>query len=73
MARVQSCLFGHSEPAVTNNFTSSVLQELGALKRLARYRFVLPAHDAPGVLGRGRLVGRIHGATIPGPITAIDP
>lgn len=68
MAHVQPCHFGHAEPAVTNNFTTSVLAELGALKRVAQYRFVLPAHDAPGVLEGGRLVGRIDGPTIPGPI-----
>lgn len=70
-AGVQACFFGHQEPAVTNNFTSSVLQELGALKRLAKYRFVLPAHDAPGVLDHGQLTGRINGTTIPGKITPI--
>jgi N-acyl homoserine lactone hydrolase len=73
MAGVQSCFFGHQEPAVTSNFTVSVLQELGALKRLAKYRFVLPAHDAPGVLERGQLTGRINGPTIPGHITPIAP
>jgi glyoxylase-like metal-dependent hydrolase (beta-lactamase superfamily II) len=73
VAGVQPCFFGHQEPAVTNNFTVSVLQELGALKRLAKYRFVLPAHDAPGVLERGQLTGRINGATIPGHITPSAP
>jgi glyoxylase-like metal-dependent hydrolase (beta-lactamase superfamily II) len=72
-AGVQSCFFGHQEPAVTNNFTVSVLQELGALKRLAKYRFVLPAHDAPGVLERGQLTGRINGPVIPGPVTPVTP
>jgi N-acyl homoserine lactone hydrolase len=71
MAGVQACFFGHQEPAVTNNFTTSVLQELGALKRLAKYRFVLPAHDTPGVLDRGQLIGRVNGPTIPGHITPI--
>jgi glyoxylase-like metal-dependent hydrolase (beta-lactamase superfamily II) len=71
MAGLQACFFGHQEPAVTNNFTTSVLEELGALKRLAKYRFVLPAHDTPAVLDRGHLVGRINGPTIPGHITPI--
>lgn len=71
MAGLQACFFGGQEPAVTGNFTTSVLQELGALKRLSNYRFVLPAHDAPGVLEHGTLTGRITGATIPGPITPI--
>jgi N-acyl homoserine lactone hydrolase len=73
MARVQACFLGRQEPAVTNNFTTSVLEELGALKRLARYRFVLPAHDVPGVLDRGELTGHINGPTIPGPITPARP
>lgn len=72
MAGVQSCFYGHQEPAVTNNFTTSVLQELGALKRLAKYRFVLPAHDNPGILDRGQLIGRINGPTVPGRITPIE-
>ncbi len=71
MAGVQASFFGQQEPAVTNNFTTSVLQELGALKRLAKYRFVLPAHDTPGVLDRGQLMGRVNGPTIPGHITPI--
>lgn len=71
MARVQPCTFPADEPALTNNFTTSVLEELGALKRLTRHRFVLPAHDTPGVLENGELVGRVHGTTIPGPISPI--
>lgn len=71
IAGVQPYTLAHAEPALTNNFTTSVLQELGALKRAARYRFLLPAHDAPGALEHGRLVGRIHGTTVPGPITPL--
>lgn len=71
MARVQPCIFAAGEPALTNNFTTSVLQELGAMKRVTRYRYVLPAHDAPGVLEQGVLVGRIHGDTIPGPVSPV--
>lgn len=70
MARVQPSTFTADEPALTNNHTTSVLQELGALKRVLRHRFLLPAHDAPGVLEHGRLVGRITGPVVPGPITA---
>jgi N-acyl homoserine lactone hydrolase len=73
MAGVQASFLGHQEPAVTNNFTTSVVGELGAVKRLARYRFVLPAHDAPGVLDRGQLTGRVNGPTVPGHITPIAP
>ena len=70
-ARVQPWLFAADEPATTNNFTTSVQQEIGALKGVLRHRYILPAHDAPGVLDGGRLVGRVHGPTVPGPITAI--
>lgn len=70
-ARVQPWLFAADEPATTNNFTRSVGQEVAALKRLLRHRYILPAHDAPGVLDRGRLVGRIDGPTVPGPVTPV--
>lgn len=71
MARVQPCTFTADEPALTNNHATSVLQELGALKRALRHRFLLPAHDAPGVLEHGRLVGRITGSVVPGRVTAV--
>lgn len=72
MARLQPCTFPVGEPALTNNFTTSVLEELGAIKRVTRHRYVLPAHDTPGVLQDGTLVGRVHGTTVPGPISPIS-
>jgi len=71
MARVQPCTFAVGEPALTNNHTTSVMQELGALKRILKYRYILPAHDVPGVLEHGQLVGRITGPVVPGPVTAM--
>jgi glyoxylase-like metal-dependent hydrolase (beta-lactamase superfamily II) len=71
MAQLQSCAFAVGEPALTNNFTTSVLEEIGAIKKITRYRYILPAHDTPGVLQNGTLVGRVAGPTIPGPISPI--
>jgi len=70
-ARVQPCALVANEPALTNNFTTSVLQEIAAIKRVLRYRYILPSHDAPGVLEGGRLIGRIRGDVIPGPISPL--
>ncbi|MGV9387106.1 N-acyl homoserine lactonase family protein [Nonomuraea sp. NPDC003707] len=70
-AWMQSYAFAADEPALTNNFTTSALQEIGAIKRIARYRYILPAHDTPGVLQNAALVGRVPGPTIPGPISPI--
>jgi N-acyl homoserine lactone hydrolase len=71
VAGVQPYALVAGEPALTNNFTTSVLQEVGAVKRALQYRYLLPAHDAPGVLAGGRLVGRIEGDTVPGPMSPI--
>ncbi len=71
-AGVQPYALVAHEPALTNNFTTSVLQEIGAIKRVLRYRYVLPAHDAPGVLDHRQLIGRIYGDVIPGPISPLD-
>ncbi len=69
MAGVQSYAFAADEPATTNNFTPSVADEVAAIKQVLQHRYLLPAHDRPGVLENGRLVGRIDGPTVPGPIT----
>lgn len=73
LAAVQPGFLVQGDPGLSNNFTTSVLQEMGAVKRARRYRFVLPAHDDPGVLESGRYVGRILGDTIPGPVTPVAP
>jgi hypothetical protein len=72
MAGVQSYAFAAEEPATTNNFTPSVADEVAAIKRVLQHRYLLPAHDRPGVLDRGRLVGRIDGPSVPGPVTPLD-
>jgi glyoxylase-like metal-dependent hydrolase (beta-lactamase superfamily II) len=68
-ARVQPSILVSEDPALSNNFTTSVLQEIGAVKRARRYRYILPAHDDPGVLDSGRYTGRITGDIVPGPVT----
>jgi len=71
VAAVQPAFLVEGDPGLSNNFTTSVLQEMGAVKRARQHRFVLPAHDDPGVLESGRLIGRIAGNTVPGPITPL--
>ena len=71
VAGVQPHALVAGEPGLTNNFTTAVLQEIGAVKRALQYRYLLPAHDTPGVLSGGRLVGRITGDTIPGPVSSL--
>jgi N-acyl homoserine lactone hydrolase len=73
VAGVQPHALAADEPGLTNNFTTAVLQEIGAVKRALRYRYLLPAHDAPGVLHAGRLVGRINGDVVPGPVSPLAP
>jgi N-acyl homoserine lactone hydrolase len=70
-AGVQAYAFALEEPAPTNNFTPSVADEIAAIKAVLKHRFLLPAHDRPGVLSGGRLVGRIDGPTVPGPVTSV--
>jgi N-acyl homoserine lactone hydrolase len=72
-AGVQPSALVADDPALSNNFTTSVLQEIGAVKRALQYRFIVPAHDDPGVLEAGRYVGRIEGDAIPGPVTPSAP
>lgn len=73
LAGVQPSFLVPGDPGLTNNFTTSVLQEIGAVKHARRYRFVMPAHDTPGVLDHGRYVGRIDGDVVPGPMTPVGP
>ena len=70
-AGVQPYAFALEEPAPTNNFTPSVAEEIAAIKAVLKHQFILPAHDRPGVLSGGHLVGRIDGPTVPGPVTPI--
>jgi N-acyl homoserine lactone hydrolase len=69
---VQPTYLVPTDPGLTNNFTTSVLDEIAAAKRARRHRFVVPAHDDPGVLQEGRYLGRITGGTIPGPYDPIE-
>jgi N-acyl homoserine lactone hydrolase len=71
VAGVQPTSLVPTDPGLSNNFTTSVRQEMGAAKHARRYRFVMPAHDDPGVLDDGRYIGRISGDVVPGPVTPV--
>ncbi|SFW67414.1 MBL fold metallo-hydrolase [Amycolatopsis australiensis] len=73
VAGVQPTFLVPDDPALSNNFTTSVVQEMRAAKAARRYRFILAAHDDPGVLEGGRYVGRILGDVVPGPVTPAGP
>jgi glyoxylase-like metal-dependent hydrolase (beta-lactamase superfamily II) len=56
------------DPAVTGNHSCSKRAEKAAIRKaLVGSRFVLPAHDRPGVVEAGRVVGRTFDST-PGPV-----
>jgi glyoxylase-like metal-dependent hydrolase (beta-lactamase superfamily II) len=58
------------DPAVTGNHGGSKRGEKAAIRKaLVGSRFVLPAHDRPGVVEHGRIVGRTFDST-PGPLIA---
>ena len=60
------------DPAVTGNHGGSKRGEKAAIRKaLSGVRFVLPAHDRPGVVEHGRIVGRTFDST-PGPLIAND-
>jgi glyoxylase-like metal-dependent hydrolase (beta-lactamase superfamily II) len=58
------------DPAVTGNHGGSKRGEKAAIRKaLSSARFVLPAHDRPGIVEHGRIVGRTFDST-PGPLIA---
>jgi glyoxylase-like metal-dependent hydrolase (beta-lactamase superfamily II) len=58
------------DPAVTGNHSGSKRGEKAAIRKaLVGARFVLPAHDRPGVVEHGRIVGRTFDSA-PGPLIA---
>ena len=60
------------DPAVTGNHGGSKRGEKAAIRKaVGTSRFVLPAHDRPGVVEHGRMVGRTFDST-PGPLIAHD-
>jgi len=60
------------DPAVTGNHGGSKRGEKAAIRKaLSGARFVLPAHDRPGVVEHGRIVGRTFDSA-PGPLIAND-
>jgi hypothetical protein len=60
------------DPAVTGNHGGSKRGEKAAIRKaLVGSRFVLPAHDRPAVVERGRIVGRTFDS-VPGPLIEND-
>jgi glyoxylase-like metal-dependent hydrolase (beta-lactamase superfamily II) len=60
------------DPAVTGNHGGSKRGEKAAIRKaLVGSRFILPAHDRPAVVERGRIVGRTFDS-VPGPLIEND-
>lgn len=60
------------DPAVTGNHGGSKRGEKAAIRKaVGPSRFILPAHDRPAVLERGRVIGRTFDST-PGELIAND-
>jgi glyoxylase-like metal-dependent hydrolase (beta-lactamase superfamily II) len=60
------------EPNVSGNHTTSVVQEKAAIKRaLESGDWLLPCHDQPARVEFGRVVGRVEGSVVPGPVTPL--
>jgi glyoxylase-like metal-dependent hydrolase (beta-lactamase superfamily II) len=58
------------ESGVSQNFTLSEREETAAIRRACvGTRLLLPGHDRPALLELGKVVGRIAGTTVPGPVT----
>jgi glyoxylase-like metal-dependent hydrolase (beta-lactamase superfamily II) len=63
---------GYLEPQVTNNFVTSLRQEIASIKRvLNKATFVVPAHDRAAKVENGEIVGRVEGLSVPGPVEAL--
>jgi glyoxylase-like metal-dependent hydrolase (beta-lactamase superfamily II) len=62
-----------SEPALSGNHATSMIEEKTALKRaLGAGRFLYPSHDPYGaVIEHGRVIGRV-GPHLPGPLLPFD-
>ena len=60
------------DPAVTGNHGGSKRGEKAAIRKtLVGSRFILPAHDRPAVVERGRVIGRTFDR-VPGDLIALD-
>ncbi len=59
------------EPATTGNHGTTKRAEKAAIKQaLNSGSFLLPMHDFPAVIDRGRVIGRLH-ETVPGPMAPV--
>ncbi len=60
------------EPQVSNNFTSSLLEEKGAIRRaLQRTTFLLPSHSCGARVEHAQVTGLLRGTRVPGPHTPL--
>jgi glyoxylase-like metal-dependent hydrolase (beta-lactamase superfamily II) len=61
---------GAMEAQTTGNHGTSKRQEKAAIRRVLNSgRWILPIHDRPAVVERTRVVGRVLGDTVPGPVS----
>ena len=59
------------EPATTGNHGTTKRAEKAAIKKVLNSgSFLLPMHDFPAVVDRGRVIGRLH-ETVPGPMAPV--
>ena len=59
------------EPATTGNHGTTKRAEKAAIKKALNCgSFLLPMHDFPAVVDRGRVIGRLH-ETVPGPMAPV--
>jgi glyoxylase-like metal-dependent hydrolase (beta-lactamase superfamily II) len=66
----QICL---DEPTPSGNYTLPLIQEKAAIKRaLEAGDWLLPCHDRPAKVDLGRVVGRVEGTVVPGPVTPVS-
>ncbi|RAH99045.1 MBL fold hydrolase [Acuticoccus sediminis] len=62
-----------NEPRVTGNHSTTKRQEKAAIKKLlSGSKFLLPVHDKPAKVERGRIVGRLD-MEVPGPLRETVP
>lgn len=60
---------GYLEPQVSNNTTVSTRAEIASIKKvLDKADYLLPGHDRAAKVECGRVVGRVAGLTVPGPL-----
>ena len=59
------------EPAPTGNHGTTKREEKAAVKKALQHDFVLPMHDWPARVERGRVLARLR-EQVPGPETLVE-